>query len=185
MKTILCIVMSLVSLSASADYFKAGLGYNVGGDVQYSDATGSSTFDLDNTLVSPLLFAFGFEMMGDVHGEIELAYRQHELDSTATQEPSFLSGAFNIVGNAPMGVVTLTGGAGVFFGKWDADTTVPSSGTGFGLQLFGGLDFLLNDTVSLGTEFRYMTTVADIGLSNNVDAEYNNMAVMFNAKFGM
>jgi opacity protein-like surface antigen len=186
MKLVMVIAMSLMSFSASADYFKAGLGFNIGGEVK-DETPGSTTgsSDLDNTFMTPLLLAYGFEMMGDVHGEVELAYRQHEYDLTgATSEPTFLTGAFNIVGNAPMGGVTLTGGAGAFFGQFDADSS-SGSGTGFGLQLFGGADFAINEAVTLGGEFRYMTTVADIGLDNNADVSYNSMALMFNVKFGM
>ncbi len=186
MKVLLLIAMSLVSLNASADYFKAGLGMNVGGEVKETSPTGSSKTDLDSTFMAPLLLAYGFEMMGDVHGEIEVAYRQHEFDdSTAIAEPSFLTAAFNVVGNVPMGGVTLTGGAGAFFGQYDSDVSPLGEGTGFGLQLFGGVDFSLGNDVTLGGEFRYMTTVSDISLDLNRDVEYNSMAVMFNAKFGM
>jgi len=186
MKAILVIAMSLASFSASADYFKAGLGYNIGGEVQESSSTGSTSTDLDATFMAPLLLAYGFEMMGDVHGEIELAYRQHEYDNaTVIAEPTFLTGAFNVVGNVPMGGFTLTGGAGAFFGQFDSDVATLGEGTGFGLQLFGGIDFLLGNDVTLGGEFRYMTTVSDISLDLNRDVEYNSMAVIFNAKFGM
>lgn len=185
MKAILVIALSIVSFSASADYFKAGLGYNVGGEVEYTDPTGSSKEDLGGTFMAPLILAYGFEMMGDVHGEIELAYRAHEYDdSTIINEPTFLTGAFNIVGNAPMGGITLTGGAGAFFGQFDSDSVL-DSGTGFGLQIFGGVDFAVNEAMTLGAEVRYMTTVADIGLENDVDGSYSSTAVLFNAKFGM
>ncbi|MBY0385389.1 porin family protein [bacterium] len=184
MKFLTMIAMVLISFNASADYFKGGLGYNMGGEVKF-DSTGSSAkSDLDNTFMSPLLLAYGFEMMGDVHGEIELAYRQHKYDPSVSAEPTFLTVGYNVVGNVPMGGVTLTGGAGAFYGQFDSDSIL-GKGTGFGLQLFGGLDFVLNETVTLGGEFRYMTTVADIGLDNNVDASYNSMALMFNVKFGM
>ncbi len=184
MKLVLVIAMSLATFSASANYFKAGLGMNIGGEVEVQ-SPGTGNFDLDNTFATPILLAYGFDVMGDVYGEVELAYRAHEYDVTgATAEPTFLTGAFNIVGTAPMGGVILTGGAGAFFGQFDADST-SGEGTGFGLQLFGGLDFPINETVMLGGEFRYMTTVSDIGLDNNVDVSYNSMAVMFNAKFGM
>ena len=188
MKAILVIAMSLVSFSASANYFKAGLGFNVGGEVQYSDPTGSLTADLDNTFMAPLLVAYGFEVMGDVHGEVELAYRKHEFKdiggAAVVNEPTFLTGAFNIVGNAPVGAVTLTGGAGAFFGQYDPDST-SDSGTGFGLQIFAGLDLPINEAMTIGGELRYMTTVSDIGLDNNIDAEYSNTAIIINAKFGM
>ncbi len=185
MKAILVIAMSLVSFSASADYFKAGLGFNVGGEVEFENTGGSATGDLDSTFMAPLLVAYGFEVMGDVHGEVELAYRTHEYDTAgSTAEPSFLTGAFNIVGNAPMGGVTLTGGAGAFFGQFDSDSLF-DSGTGFGLQLFGGVDFAINESMTIGGEVRYMTTVTDIGLELDTDATYTSTAVMINAKFGM
>ncbi len=188
MKAILVIALSIVSFSASADYFKAGVGYNFGGDVQYTGTTGSITGDLDSTFMAPLLLAYGFEMMGDVHGEIEVAYRQHEFKDiaglTVINEPTFLTGAFNIVGNAPLGAVTLTGGAGAFFGQYDPDDT-SDSGTGFGLQIFAGLDLPVSEAMTLGAELRYMTTVSDIGLDNDVDAEYKSTSLIINAKFGM
>lgn len=185
MKAILMIAMSLVSFSASANYFKAGLGFNVGGEVEFENSTGSVTGDLDSTFMAPLLVAYGFEVMGDVHGEVELAYRKHEYDTAgATAEPTFLTGAFNIVGNAPMGGITLTGGAGAFFGQFDSDSAL-DSGSGFGLQLFGGVDFAVNEAMTVGGEVRYMTTVSDIGLDGNTDASYSSTAVMINAKFGM
>ena len=135
--------------------------------------------------MSPLLLAYGFEMMGDVHGEIELAYRANEYDdSTVGNKPTFLTGAFNIVGNAPLSSVTLTGGAGVFFGQFDSDANY-NTGSAFGLQIFGGLDFPINESVTLGGELRYMTTVTKIGLDNDWDGSYNNTSVLFNVKFGM
>ncbi len=189
MKAILLIAMSLVSFSASANYFKAGLGFNVGGEVEYSAPAGSTTGDWDSTFMTPLLLAYGFDMMGDVYGEVELGYRKHEIKDiggfTVINEPTFLTAAFNIVGNAPMGAVTLTGGAGAFFGQYDPDDTTSDAGTGFGLQLFGGVDFAVNEAMTIGGELRYMTTVSDIGLDNSVDAEYTSTAVMINAKFGM
>lgn len=185
MKTILSLAMLIFSFNASADYFKLGLGYNMGGEVKAKDSSGSATYDLDNTFMAPLLLAYGFEMVGDVHGELELSYRKHKYDnSQSTAEPSFLTGAFNVVGNIPTGAVILTGGAGAFFGSFNSDS-VAGNGTGFGLQIFGGVDFPVNEELTLGGEFRYMTTVADIGLDKSVDASYNSMALMFTAKFGM
>jgi opacity protein-like surface antigen len=188
MKAILVIAMSLVSFSASANYFKAGLGFNVGGEVEYTDPTGTSKGDWDNTFMTPLLLAYGFDMMGDVYGEVELGYRKHEIKdiggATVINEPTFLTGAFNIVGNAPMGAVTLTGGAGAFFGQYDSDSAL-DSGTGFGLQVFGGVDFAVNEAMTIGGELRYMTTVSDIGLEFDNDASYSSTSVLINAKFGM
>lgn len=185
MKFLMIAMMMFISFQASANYFKGGLGFNVGGEVEY-DLPASSTIkgDFDNTFMSPLLLAYGFDMMGDVYGEIEVAYRQHEYDPSGTAEPTFLTGAFNVVGNAPVGDLTLTGGAGAFFGNFDTDANA-GSGTGFGLQLFGGVDFALNEDVTLGGELRYMTTVSDIGLDGNIDASYSSTAILFNAKFGM
>ncbi len=186
MKFLMIAMMMFTSFQASANYFKAGLGFNVGGEVETEiPALGTTKSDLDNTFMSPLLLAYGFDMMGDVYGEIEVGYRQHEYDPSSTEEPTLLTGAFNVVGNAPMGGVILTGGAGAFFGSFDSEDTTAGTGTGFGLQIFGGVDFALNEDVKLGGELRYMTTVSDIGLDNNIDASYSSTSAIFNVKFGM
>lgn len=178
----------LVSFSASANYFKAGLGYAVGGDVKMEGPNvlnGSDKEDIDGSFMSPLMFAYGFEMIGDVHGEVELAYRKNDLDGGSTLNPTALTAAFNVVGNAPMGALSLTGGAGVTFGSYDLDLDPFDAGTAFGLQIFGGVDFPINETVSLGGELRYMTTVTDADIGFETDYSYNNTSLMFNAKFGM
>lgn len=187
MKFFMIALMVFTSFQASADYFKGGIGYNVGGKVSGDHPTLSiPDEDLDSTFLAPLLLAYGFEMVGDVHGEVEIAYRKHEYkDDTATAEPTFLTGAFNIVGYAPAGGVILTGGAGAFFGNFDSDNSALGKGTGLGLQVFGGFDFQVNEGLKLGGELRYMTTVTDIGLDNDVDASYDSMSVLFNAKFEM
>lgn len=184
MKLVVAIAMMFVSFNASADYFKAGLGYAVGGKVKASGA-GSGEADLDTGVPSPLLLAYGFEMMGDVHGELEFSYRSNEYDVPgATAEPTFINGAFNVVGNAPMGGVTLTGGAGFTFGSFDPDNAT-DAGTALGVQLFGGVDFPINETVSLGGEFRYLTTITKIDAGSGIDYSYDNASVLFNIKFGM
>ena len=187
MKAIFVIALSLGSFSASADYFKAGIGYSLGGKVKLdNNGAGPSSIDLDNNFISPLLLAYGFEMMGDVHGEVEVAYSKNDYDVTgATNEPTVLTGAFNIVGNAPLGAVTLTGGAGVTFGSYDSDLAGADAGTAFGLQLFGGMDFPVSEAMKIGAEFRYMTTVTKFDLGSDVDGSYNNTSLIINAKFGM
>jgi hypothetical protein len=190
MKLFMVVMMSLASLNASADYFKAGLGYSVGGEAEVEVGPITSTGDFDNTFMSPLVLAYGFEMMGDVFGEIEFAYRNNEYDdSTNNSKPTVLTGAFNFVGAAPLGAITLTGGAGFTFGSYDFDANGYDAGTALGVQLFGGLDFPLNETISIGGEFRYMTTVTKIDAGsvagNDVEGSYNNASVLFNVKFGM
>ncbi len=187
MKAILVIAMSLVSFSASADYFKAGVGYSLGGEVKLdNNGAGPSSIDLDSNFVSPLLLAYGFEVMGDVHGEVEVAYSKNDYDVTgAANEPTVLTGAFNIVGNAPLGAVTLTGGAGLTYGSYDTDLAGADAATAFGLQVFGGLDLPVSEAMTVGAEFRYMTTVTKFDIGSNVDASYNNTSLMINAKFGM
>ncbi len=187
MKLGILLAALLVSFSASADYFKAGLGYGIGGKEKFTDDTSSSTLQLDNALMTPLVLAYGFEIMGDVHGEVELAYRKTEYDENgvANAEPSALTAGFNVVGNAPMGVVTLTGGAGLLFGSFDSDIVGDDAGTAFGLQLFGGVDFPINETVTLGGELRYMTTVTKADVGSGTDMSYNNTSLIFTAKFGM
>lgn len=185
MKLTMFAAIFLIGLNASADYFKAGLGFGVGGKVKAENSTNSQSVDLENGFSSPLLLAYGFEMIGDTHGEIEFSYRKNEYDATgATAEPSFINGAFNVVGNAPMGGITLTGGAGITFGNFDPDSA-SDAGTAFGMQFFGGLDFPINEAITLGGEVRYMTTITKIDLGNNVEADYNNTSVLLNLKFGM
>lgn len=190
MKMFFALAILFVSFNASADYFKAGLGYGVGGEAEVEVGPITSKGDFDSTFMTPLILAYGFEMMGDVYGEIEFGYRKNEYeDPTNLSEPTALTGAFNVVGNAPLGSVTLTGGAGFTFGSYDLDANNYDAGTAFGVQLFGGLDFPINESVTLGGEFRYMTTVTqfDAGTvaGNKVEGTYSNTSVLFNVKFGM
>lgn len=199
MKIFLSFVIIFCALNASADYFKAGLGYSVGGTFEVeSPAFTQNEDDLKNMFLSPILVAYGFEIAGDVHGEVELAYSQSEFDinSGGNEKPTVLTVGMNLVGNAPLGSVILTGGAGITYGNYDSDASVSvgpttydiDSGSAFGLQLFGGLDFPISESVSLGAEFRYMTTVTKIDLeprSSDVEGTFQNTSVLFNVKFGM
>lgn len=187
MKLFTIIAMVLISLNASADYFKGGLGYTIGGDAKLESSVADAEDDLDKTFGSPIVLAYGFEMMGEVHGEVELSYRKNDGETDPSEDVTVLAGAFNVVGNAPMGAITLTGGAGITFGTYDV-SSFDKKGTAFGLQFFGGADFPINETISVGGEIRYMTTITDFEtevLGVEFDGSYKNTALLFNVKFGM
>jgi opacity protein-like surface antigen len=185
MKFSMLMATMLMSVSASADYFKAGVGYSVGGEIEVEGPTSTATEDLDGAFLAPLILAYGFEVMGDVHGELEFAYRTTGYDNDVEGDPTAMTAGFNLVGNAPMGFATLTGGAGFTFGSYDIDTTGADSGTAFGVQLFGGLDFPINEAVTIGGEFRYMTTLTKFDVADGFEGSYNNTSLLFNVKFGM
>ncbi len=189
MKLLLVILLASLGSQANAAYLKAGLGYNLGGKTNFEASGTSFGGDLKKDFIAPLLFAYGFEMTENVYGEIEAAYRKTKYDdSGASNQPTALTGAFNVVGNMPMENISLTGGIGALFGSFDPDGVGYKSGTAFGLQVFGGLDFNLTQNMKIGGELRHMTTItkASVGASStNFDYSYNNTSLLVNLKLAM
>jgi opacity protein-like surface antigen len=180
MKAIVLLSALLFSVSSYANYFKGGVGYSLSGETKFTGTT-SATRDHDSKVLFPLLVAYGFEITNEVYGEIEVAYRSSEYKDSALNslDPKVFSGAFNLVGNIPMDSLVLTGGLGATYGKYNNLAFNAKNSTGFGVQAFGGVDFKVQENVTLGAELRYFTTVSDINLGSGTDAEYTNTAVMF------
>lgn len=174
----------LFTVNSQANYFKGGVGYSLGGETKFSGNSNASV-DHKDQFLSPLLVAYAFEMTNEVYGEIEVAYRNNEYDvsgSSNTVRNKVLTAAFNLVGNVPLGVPVLTGGIGATFGRYADLANNVNDGTAFGVQAFGGLDFKIQDNVTIGGELRYMTTISKIDLGNGIDGEYTSTAVMFTFK---
>jgi len=188
-KLLVSAAILLFSFGASANYFKGGLGYSLGGEYEEANNVTSGDVDLDNTFMNPLVLAYGFEIMGDVSGEIELGYSALETDNNPSAEAKFISGAFNVVGAVPVGPVSLTGGAGAFFGQLDVDLAGYDTATGFGLQAFAGVDFNVTDAFSIGGEFRYRTSLSKFDVADtangDLEAEFTNTSLLAVVKFGM
>jgi opacity protein-like surface antigen len=183
MKALVLVLGLLLSVNSYADYFKGGLGYSLGGEVSLSGA-GSGTDDLDSSFLFPIIAAYGFEVYDQFNAEVEVAFRNNDYDETDA-DASATTVALNAVGAVPVGGAKLTGGLGVLFGSFDPGIALLDAGTAFGIQIFGGVDFPIQDNITLGGEIRYLTTITDADFGNDVDGEYSNTALMFVAKFGL
>jgi opacity protein-like surface antigen len=181
MKALIVLLSGLLfSVSSYANYFKGAIGYSLGGNTKFSgDSVTSETDKHDTQFLFPMLVAYGFEMTNEVYGEVEVAYRSTEYDVSNSIKPKALTAAFNVVGNVPLDAVNLTGGIGATIGQYGDLAAGFDTGTAFGVQAFGGVDFKIQDNVTLGAELRYFTTITKIDIGSGVDAEFTNTAVLF------
>lgn len=182
-KALVLLSISLFSLSSQANYFKGGVGYAIGGEVE-SDTV---SLDLDNQFLSPLLVAYGIEMYDNLHVELEAAYRMNEYDvSGNTVDPKVFTFGVNLAGAFPVSdAVSLAGGIGLTYGKYGDFETGGHDDETLGAQVFAGADFKVQDNITLGGELRYFTTMSDFESSPGTDVSYQQTALMFNAKFSL
>jgi outer membrane immunogenic protein len=176
MSAMLCSICSIPAFSQSevmADsniYISGSAGYSFMNESEIESGTVSDDFD-DTANFS---IALGREFMPRVRGELELQYKESDVDSNTlngdlTTWGMFANGYYDLYTGGSMVNPYLMGGIGGNI--HDADITgADDSDTVFGWQIGGGLNFKTGRQTELFTGYRYQSSVdADI---DNADLEY-------------
>lgn len=176
------LILAMQTAQANDGFYVSGaLGNTWTEDSDYKDdvlsATGKS--QIDNTI--GFFIAGGKEFNKYVRGELELSYRKADVDNVdGIKTPGLeiettalmINGYFNLLPDAQINPY-ISGGLGIADQEVIleiAGSSISNDDTAFAYQVGGGLNYDINDNISLFTDYRYFQT-ADFEIST-AELEY-------------
>ena len=211
MKKLLSVAAALgllvTSVSAEANDWRSGLyikgsaGWNITRDQDYNNA-GSAETELDDGYA--LSGAVGYKYHNGLRAELEIAYRNNDVDSHKSNgatlagpggevdSVAFMANGYYDIENDT--AITPYVGAGIGFAVVDVDgynnagtSIVSDDDTVFAYQGIAGVDFEVQDNVALFTEYKYFAT-SDVDVQaagGSTDMNYDNHSIMAGVKFDL
>lgn len=159
----------------TGNYIKGSTGLTLGGE---TEVNGMSA-DLDDDFLTPLIFAYGFNLTDDFQGEFEFSYRSNDYEGAGNTDAEVLALAFNVVNSWVLqNNLFLTGGVGGTLGQYDLAPSI--DGFALGLQVFIGMDYKIHERTTIGGEFRHFRTLTEAD-----DADFDNTSLLFTAKYDL
>lgn len=208
--TVLMMAVAVLALttaaSAKADdwrsglYIKGGIGLAYSRDQEYADGVSARDTELKNGYYTQGAVGYDYGMF---RSELEVSYRRNDVDAHTLNganlgnpggDAESWAGMINGYVDIPTGtVVTPYIGAGIGFARVDAneyDTSgvdfLDDGETDFAYQGMAGLDFAIDDALSLYTEYKYFAvdnaevrTVAN----NPSDLDYDSHTVSVGLRY--
>jgi len=193
---------STIAYSADGPYVSVNAGVAIASD---SDVTDSTTPGVTLTVESDAGFAVGGAggySVGNARGEVEIAYQKNSLDQI-----SMLGVPFELTGDTTLLSVLVNGyydfdmdspftpfvSGGIGFAQFNLndskivgtpDPVTNDDDTVFAYQVGAGVDYAINEEVSLGVKYRYLgTTDATIEGTTEIEYSSHNVLVGVRASF--
>ncbi len=189
------LMAGLTTVAAAQDlrgwYLSGGVGYSLPIDSELESTGFSGELELDSSFGG--LVALGRELGNGFRTELELGYREHDVDKalgvTATGEMRTFSAMVNGIYDIPVdGRLRPYVGVGLGYARVKADGIAPVSTTAiddtqdaFAAQALAGVELMISETVGLGVGYRLFAAPGlDYFAANgaSVDAEYLTHTVL-------
>jgi len=193
--------LSSIAYSADAPYVSVNAGVAIAND---SDGTDSAPPATSFTVESDAGFAVGAAggySFGDARGEVEIAYQKNNLDQqTVSGTPTELTGDTTLLSVLVNGYYDFDTGSpftpfvsgGIGFAKFNINDAKavgsPNPATNdddtvFAYQLGAGVDYAINEEVSLGVKYRYLGTTDPEFDTVTIDYSGHNVLVGVRTSF--